>query len=75
MIEHPTHARIDNSDTGPGQYSKMVLGHESSEKKKIILDTTKLKEDVALEIKEEYYCENGKLRRRMVLASEPYDSK
>lgn len=71
-LHQPTHSRIENTSTGPSNFSRLIFINEHHPSKKIILDANSIKEDTFLELKEEDYCQNGNLKKRLVLASSPY---
>lgn len=72
VLEQPTHSRIENTDTGPGNFGRLVFINDKNPSKKIILDPNKIQENTFLELQEEDYCHNGFLKKRLVLASAPY---
>ena len=69
-IEQATHTRIENSGFGQGSWGKMVLKAKSKE---MILDAEDVKANTQVKLREEYVCENGIIKKRLVLASEPYE--
>lgn len=73
VLDQPTHSRIENTNTGPGNFGRLVFINEQDPSKKIVLDPNAIKEDTFLELQEEDYCHNGFLMKRLVLASKPYE--
>lgn len=69
-----THSRIESTSANTGSFGKLEFIHPSHPQRKIIMDASMLSMDVTMGIKEEDVCENGILKKRIVLASEPYVS-
>lgn len=67
-----THSRIENTHTGSANFARLIFTNKDNDKKRIILDANMIKEDTFLELREEDYCFNGILKKRMILASPPY---
>ncbi len=73
VLHQPTHSRIENTDIGPGNFGRLVFINEQDPSRKIVLDANAIREDTFLELQEEDYCHNGFLKKRLVLASSPYE--
>lgn len=73
-IHQPTHSRLESTSSGSGSYTKMVLHHPDSSNRQLVLDPSQLKLDTKVELREEDVCENGILKKRLVLASNTYTS-
>ena len=71
-IEQGTHGKIENSDSGPGRYKKIVFVDPENPQRKLVLNAEALTQDLTVELREEDVCENGLIRKRIVLASEPF---
>ena len=73
QLEQGKHTRLENSGTGPGGYQKMIFTHKDNKEGRIVLDSETLNgRPVTVILREEYVCESGMLKRRFILASEPY---
>ncbi len=70
-IKQATHTRLEHVDRGLGKMKRLVLG-EGDRGSSIILDSTQLPDELAIEFKTESVCHNGILMKRWVLASQPF---
>lgn len=73
ILDQPTHSRIENTNTGPGNFGRLVFINKQNPSKKIVLDPNAIKEDTFLDLQEEDYCLNGFLKKRLIIASQPYN--
>lgn len=71
-LSQSTHSRIENTHTGTANFSRLIFTNKDDSQKRIILDANLIKEHTSLELREEDYCFNGILKKRMILASPPY---
>jgi hypothetical protein len=74
ILEQPLYTRVEHGGMGAGNYQKLHLQSEDNLNKKISIDINQLNEGNKIEFREEYVCENGKIKRRMILASETYQN-
>lgn len=73
VLEQGTHSRIENTDQSGGSYEKVALINPERPKRRLILDAKAIVSDTTVTLKEETVCENGVLKKRLVLASDPYE--
>lgn len=71
-LEMSTHSRVENTSFGASKKSRMEISHPGNPGRKIVLDSSQLKEDQELCLREETVCENGEIKKRLVLATHPY---
>lgn len=69
----PTHSRIESTSANTGQFGKLEFTHPTRANRKIIMDASTLKNDLTIDLKEEDVCEDGLLKKRIVLASQTYE--
>jgi len=67
-----THSRIENTHSGTSNFSRLIVSNKDDTAKRIIIDANRIKENTFLELREEDYCFNGILKKRLILASPPY---
>lgn len=74
-IEQPTHGRLESANVGPGRFQKITWVHPEDPPRTVVVDALDLPEGVTVTVKlrEEDVCDSGELRKRMVVASEPYE--
>ncbi|MDR2668071.1 MAG: hypothetical protein LBB38_03470 [Puniceicoccales bacterium] len=72
-ISQPSHTATENSHSGGTTYGKLSIAAAGDGGGQIILDANDLAtSNLVLKPREEYVVENGELRLRMSLASQPY---
>jgi len=72
LLEQSTHSRIENTDTTGSAYERLEFKSKGNPERKIIVDAGGILKDLVVQLREEGVCENGQLKRRLVLCSEPY---
>ena len=71
-VEQSKYNRVENSISGPGAFRKLTFSNPDLPSQKIIINTGDMDRDVTVQMREEYVSENGILRKRYSLASEPF---
>jgi len=71
-ISNPTHGRLSGGGGGTGRYKKLTFVDPDHEDRKILIDAATLPQTLTMQLREEDVCESGTLKKRYVLASEPY---
>jgi hypothetical protein len=71
-VEQSKYNRVENSIAGPGAFRKLTFSNPDLPLQKIIINTGDMDREVTVQMREEYVCENGNLRKRYSLASEPF---
>jgi hypothetical protein len=72
-IDQPAHLPTENSHSGASVFSKILLRQGDDPERQIILDADAIGlGGLTIQCREEDVVENGTLRKRLVLASQPY---
>ncbi|MDR0679305.1 MAG: hypothetical protein LBF24_03625, partial [Puniceicoccales bacterium] len=73
-IEQPTHTASANSHSGGTIYGSMAIGPTEEGGSQILLDAASIEvSGLSLQPREEFVVENGILKRRLAIASQPYE--
>jgi hypothetical protein len=72
-IEQPSHTASANSHSGGTVYGRIVIGQAEESGSQILLDAAAIEmAGLSLQPREEFVVENGILKRRLAIASQPY---
>jgi hypothetical protein len=72
-IEQPTHGVLENSHSGGTVYGCMAIGPAEEGGSQILLDANSIERPgLLLQPREEFVVEDGVLKRRLAIASQPY---
>lgn len=72
-IEQGIHMPLQNTTLSYGNYQKLTFKHPEHDNTFIQLDARPLGEDLQITLRTEMVCQNGELKERLVLASQPFD--
>lgn len=72
-IEQGIHMPLQNTTLSYGNYQKLTFKHPEHDTTFIQLDARPLGEDLQITLRSEMVCQNGELKERLVLASQPFD--
>lgn len=72
-IEQGIHTPLQNTTFSYGNYQKLTFKHPEHDNTFIQLDARPLGEDLQITLRSEMVCQNGELKERLVLASQPFD--
>jgi len=67
------HARLESTSSGPGRYRKLTFVDPEEPLRRVVIDAAALPRDLTVSLRVEDVCENGLLKKRLVLASEAYE--
>tara|TARA_B100000965_G_scaffold142976_1_gene119116 strand:- start:640 stop:2412 length:1773 start_codon:yes stop_codon:yes gene_type:complete len=71
-LEQGTHGRLDNAHAGPGQRSRVILSDPEHPDRTIELDVGVISKDITVALRHEPVSDNGILKSRLILASDPF---
>ncbi len=71
-IEQGIHMPLQNTTLSYGNYQKLTFKHPEHDNTFIQLDARPLGEDLQITLRSEMVCQNGELKERLVLASQPF---
>lgn len=69
-----SHSKFQLKELGESAFERLEFHNSKSPDKKIIVDAASIVPDVTIELREEDVCENGILKKRLTLSSQPYSS-
>lgn len=72
-VEQAKYSRVENAIAGPGEFRKITFVNPDLQSQKIVINTGDMSRDVTVQMREEYVSDNGVLRKRYSLASEPFE--
>ncbi|MGF1450257.1 MAG: hypothetical protein ACFB20_12690 [Opitutales bacterium] len=73
-VDQSTHGRLESASQGPGKYGRTTWTDPDEPLRRVVIDALTLPvEAPTVQLTQEDVCDGGVLRKRMVLASAPFD--
>lgn len=72
FVEQGYHTRIGHSGALQGHYKKLTFKNPKALDAKLVIDADTLEKDMLITLREEDVCDNGELKKRIILSSQPF---